>query len=75
MNSTMNCPFYGHHFVQVGRPFLLLATGGNQCAIVTESYAPCALAIEDLPVEWSACRRVMEIRHSLRQQPGETVEL
>ena len=63
-----DCPFYGRTFVQ-GRfvpghgtsralPFALINSGGNQCALVTDGFAPCYLEIEAQPVDWRQCTRV-----------------
>lgn len=60
-----NCPFYGRalyaHMV-LPLKFLLLNTMGNQCALVTDSHAPCVMEIDGREVEWSQCPRVKDIR-------------
>lgn len=70
----MNCPFYGQAlwplFEQTsdggvlvpGKPFMLVDTQGNQCALVVASHAPCQLEIEQKPIEWSDCPRVEELK-------------
>jgi len=60
-----NCPFYGRHLFrsfQAEPAFLLVDQHGNQCALVTTAYAPCALETQGLPVEWSACSLVEPVR-------------
>jgi hypothetical protein len=37
----MNCPFYGRHPFRTG----LMDSGGNQCAIIADSYAPCVMEV------------------------------
>lgn len=64
-----NCPFYGRHMILIAQGsvslmplrLILLDSGGNQCAITMDGYAPCLLEIEGKPVEWSACKRVQEL--------------
>jgi hypothetical protein len=40
------CPFYGYHAVVAAR--MLLPQYGNQCALITSSYAPCRLEARGL---------------------------
>jgi hypothetical protein len=49
--------------VRTGRavPFLLIASHGNQCAIVTDAYAPCKMETDRRPIEWSQCPRLQEV--------------
>jgi hypothetical protein len=64
----VNCPFYGRHLTPAAsahafqearrHPFALISQHGNQCAIVTDSYAPCLLEIAGLPIEWAECARL-----------------
>jgi hypothetical protein len=64
-NSTMNCPFYGRAlFAQMIQPFrfVLLDSQGNQCAIITDSHAPCRMEIEGLPIDWKECPLVQHVR-------------
>jgi hypothetical protein len=63
----MNCPFYGRAMYQTGvigtpRPFLLLETGGNQCALVVTSHAPCMMEICGEVPEWKTCPQVRDMR-------------
>lgn len=46
-----NCPFYGCHDAMG----LLIDSGGNQCALISESYSPCKMELEGLPVNWKTC--------------------
>ncbi len=39
----MSCPFYGNSASRVS--FGLIASGGNQCAIIVDSYAPCVMEV------------------------------
>lgn len=64
-----NCPFYGRHMYipQVtsgGRPFpfILMSQGGNQCALVINSYAPCWMETHNQPIDWKQCPLVKDIR-------------
>jgi hypothetical protein len=59
-----NCPFYGRYlFTGAGAvPFLLIASSGNQCGLVTDAYAPCVLEIGHFAIEWAECPRVQAIR-------------
>jgi len=57
----MNCPFYGRMAYQshlYGAPALalLLATQGNQCALVTTVHSPCMF--DAVQADWRACPRV-----------------
>lgn len=56
-----NCPFYGHHLARApasAPPFRLIASAGNQCALVTTAAAPCPFTAPD----WRHCERVDQIR-------------
>lgn len=67
----MNCPFYGRHLApnvslpaigsMIATPFTLIGQHGNQCAIVTGSYTPCAMEIDGLIPDWRDCPRVAMI--------------
>lgn len=46
-----NCPFYGRH-AMMGHFF---DSCGNQCALVTNNFAPCLREINGESVEWSLC--------------------
>lgn len=71
--SDRNCPFYGVSWTPLCRPFMLLGTGGNQCALMVDSHSPCKLEIDGQPVDWKACPRVAELR--VHVAPGDFVEL
>jgi hypothetical protein len=61
----MNCPFYGcamHTLSMQPLRFVLLATHGNQCALVTDRHSPCLLEIDGQPIEWEACQRIGDMR-------------
>jgi len=69
-----NCPFYGRHLVATpaaphdGTPtrILLIDSQGNQCAIVTEAYAPCLFDFgRDPLIDWKLCPRANAISASL----------
>ncbi len=52
----MSCPFYG----KCAAPLMktVVSTGGNQCALVTESFAPCIMETLALkPPNWATCQR------------------
>jgi hypothetical protein len=62
-----NCPFYGYHMHRsrlpdAALPFLLIATTGNQCALLINRHAPCYMEIEGLPVDWRECAYVRTVR-------------
>lgn len=62
-----NCPFYGRamyqsRMVTAAKPFLLLGTNGNQCALVLESHAPCQMELNGEDPEWRECVLVQDIR-------------
>lgn len=61
-----NCPFYGRFLYRApggaSTPFLLWDQQGNQCAIVTESYAPCRMETSGEPVEWRECPLMQDLR-------------
>lgn len=64
--SGRNCPFYGRMFAGGLRaPFALIDQHGNQCAIKTDSYAPCAMEIDGLRVDWRDCLRLRQIQVNL----------
>ena len=67
----VNCPFYGYAMytsISVSaRPFVLLASGGNECALVTESHAPCIMGapvgdLDRAQIDWRECPRVKDMR-------------
>ena len=64
----MNCPFYGHAMYQTGlgiaspRPFLLLKTNGNQCALLVTRFAPCLMETNHETPDWKTCPLVREMR-------------
>ena len=68
MNETHNCPFFGRHFVATGKPFTLIESHGNQCALFTSGYAPCSLELAGEYPNWKACPRVSAITHDLSPQ-------
>lgn len=68
----MPCPFSGKHAVPLMN--LLVTSQGNQCALITSSYAPCRLEMEGDPApdlgncEWKNSQRAVafaqfETRH------------
>jgi hypothetical protein len=42
-------------------PFLLLATGGNQCGLVADRHAPCWMEVNQLEVQWRSCPLINDI--------------
>lgn len=63
----MNCPFYGHMmFVSTvphgSMPFVLMASDGNQCGLITGSHSPCHMEVNHLPIEWRECPYVQGVR-------------
>ncbi|MGH6629862.1 MAG: hypothetical protein ACREB3_09035, partial [Burkholderiales bacterium] len=49
----MKCKYYGFHAVPKHR--LIVSQGGNQCALVTESYAPCYMEISGQAPDLDLC--------------------
>jgi hypothetical protein len=48
-----SCRFYGFHAVKENQ--ILVAQGGNQCALVEASYSPCCMEIKGQQPEWATC--------------------
>jgi hypothetical protein len=70
MPDGNNCIFYGHHLylrpIQPGpTPFLLLASNGNECALVLTSHAPCYMEMNHLPIDWRECPLAADVRISI----------
>jgi hypothetical protein len=61
--APLNCPFYGRHIGLLPSPgptwlpvrILLLDSAGKQCALLTDRFAACELAVSGRSVEWRAC--------------------
>lgn len=66
VDPERNCPFYGRALVFAGRPFTLLGTGGNQCAIIIDRHSPCALEIDNQPVDWRTCPRIALLEFAMK---------
>jgi hypothetical protein len=61
----VNCPFYGYAMFKSTAspiPFLLLHSGGDQCALVLSAHVPCVFNDLVEPVEWKECPRIDEIQ-------------
>ena len=50
----MSCPFYGKHSFALMR--VLVNSRGNQCALVTDAFAPCYLEIEGRAPDLEKCK-------------------
>lgn len=66
MQPNRNCPFYGRYlFGSLShvdqRPFMLLDSYGNQCAVIMVAHSPCYLEVEGKPVDWRECQRVKDL--------------
>lgn len=65
-----NCPFYGCAMYQHGlgapAPFILLGTGGNQCALIRDRHAPCLMEQNHDVVEWHLCPLVGDLRINVK---------
>ena len=46
------CPFYGFYM----GPNVLLDQEGNQCALISTSYAPCYMDLQEESPNWDKCR-------------------
>jgi hypothetical protein len=49
----MPCPFYGQHAAVAAHT--LIASGGNQCALITREYAPCQMETAGKPPDLEYC--------------------
>jgi len=54
------CPYYGKHAIQLAPGIaahrgVLVRSGGNQCALVTDSYRPCYMQLAGQQPELEAC--------------------
>ncbi len=51
----MSCPFYG----QCALPVLKTThpTGGNQCALIVESFSQCVMEVRQNKPDWDKCER------------------
>ncbi len=64
----INCPFYGYSMFisgeprQAPAPFVLMSSAGNQCALIVGKHSPCYMEINQLPVHWSECPYIIDIR-------------
>ena len=64
----MNCPFYGHAYYAAHNgaphqpPFVLFPSGGNQCALDTDSHAPCRMEQHGEVPDWKTCILVRSAR-------------
>lgn len=73
----INCPYYGGSmFLQSAPgtmthslPFLLLGTGGNQCAFQLGVHAPCWMEMHDRPIDWAECVLLKDIRVQMSTDP------
>lgn len=54
----MSCPFYGKNGM-FGR---LLDSGGNQCALIVTSYAPCVMQMDGEEPDGKTCTVVARAR-------------
>jgi hypothetical protein len=60
-----NCPFDGCAMQDSAgkpRPFTLIGSGGNQCAIETHVHAPCREEIDGRLINWRTCRLLRSMR-------------
>lgn len=69
-----NCPFYGvsmfwHGNYDSNAPlFVLMSTEGNQCALITNRFAPCWMEQNGEDIEWRQCPVARDIRVTLRME-------
>jgi hypothetical protein len=49
----MSCPFYGRFAARTAR--LLVATGGNQCGLIPETYTSCSMTSAGSEADWEQC--------------------
>jgi hypothetical protein len=48
------CHFYGRHMASVG---VMVESGGNECALITSSFAPCSMELNHAEPRWELCLR------------------
>lgn len=51
--NESDCPFFGYHAIIPMR--VLASTGGNQCALITEAFAPCRMVLAGRNPTWADC--------------------
>ena len=62
-----NCPFYGFDWAHGP---MLDQGRGNQCALITDAYAPCQMEMEDQQPNWNLCQlNTEEKRQELEEIP------
>jgi hypothetical protein len=47
------CPFYG--FASPVGTNIFLSSGGNQCAMIRDSHAPCSMEMQEKTPDWDDC--------------------
>jgi hypothetical protein len=57
----MNCPFYGKHpSIETG-VIMDDPSGGNRCALIVDSHAPCLMEILGYPVDATSCELLFTV--------------
>jgi hypothetical protein len=51
----MSCPFYGKSHAALQTAGVLMDQGGNECALIFDSYAPCRMEMAGLAPDWASC--------------------
>jgi hypothetical protein len=64
--TEIRCPFYGH--CAVPELQTLAATGGNQCALITDAHAACQMEKEGRKPVWEQCRAHEHPMYRLRAE-------
>jgi hypothetical protein len=65
------CPFYGLTLVLIAtspdtvRQLVSTPSGGNQCGLMTDSFAPCRMEVAGHAPEWRECPRNPELIESI----------
>lgn len=49
----MSCQFYGYNYARLSR--VLVAQGGNQCAVRADGYVPCQMQVDGNDPDWESC--------------------
>jgi hypothetical protein len=74
----MSCPFYGAALMDVDRgmgrhgPPVLMASRGNECALITSAHSPCWMEVsESRAPAWAECPRNPEFVATQISRAGE----
>lgn len=69
--SDPACAFHGRH---LAFDRIFISQGGNQCALITSTFSPCAMEIAGDRPYWRACGRNPEVNGSYQGQLAHRAE-